>query len=104
MRRQTLHLLTLVTVVVAILACSGKSMAASPNAPEPINVSNAVVSQSNQIDTPVFTIPAGKRLVVDYVSARASVPAGESVLSIHLNLPVLHFFVVGSTQGTDPNG
>ena len=101
MRRQALHLLMLVAVIVVILACSGGSMAVSPNVPEPINVFNQVTSQSNQVDNLVFTIPAGKRLVVDYVSARALVPAGESVLSVSLNLPAVHFFVVASTQGTD---
>jgi hypothetical protein len=100
MRRHALHLQTVVTVIVVILACSGGSMAASPNAPEPINASNAVTSQTSQVDNPVFTIPAGKRLVVDYVSARGLVPAGESVSSVSINLPVLHFFVV-ATQGSD---
>src|SRR5262245_18383652 len=71
-------------------------MAVSPNAPEPINVSNAVASQSNQVDTPVFTIPAGKRLVVDYVSARALEPAGESVLILQ---PPAHTLL---RRGFDP--
>jgi hypothetical protein len=100
MWRQALHLLTLVTVIVVILASSGGSMAVSPNEPEPINVSNAVTSQTSQVDTQVFTIPAGKRLVVNYVSARGLVPAGESVSSISINLPIVHFFVV-ATQGSD---
>ena len=100
MQRQALHLLTLVTIIGVILACSRGSMAASPNAPEPINVSKAVTSLASQVDNPVFTIPAGKRLVVDYVSARGLVPAGESVWSISINLPVGHFFVV-ATQGSD---
>jgi hypothetical protein len=75
-------------------------MAVSPSVPEPINASNAVTSQSNQVDNHVFTIPAGKRLVVDYVSARALVSTGESVSSILINLPIVHFFVV-ATQGSD---
>jgi hypothetical protein len=100
MWRQALHLLTLVTVIVVILACSGGSMAVSPNEPESINVFNAVISQSSQVDAPVFTIPAGKRLVVNYVSAKGLVPAGESVSSISINLPIAHFFVV-ATQGSD---
>ena len=103
MRSQALHLLTLGTVIVVLLACSGGSMAVSPNAPEPINASNTVTSQTSQVDNPVFTIPAGKRLVVDYVSAKGLVPAGESVSSISINLPVAHFFVV-ATQGTDQFG
>ena len=103
MRRQALHLLTLVTVIVVILACSGGSMAVSPNEPEPINVFNAVTSQTSQVDNPVFTIPAGKRLVVNYVSAKGVVPAGESVSSILINLPIVHFFVV-ATQGADQFG
>ena len=103
MQRQALHLLTLVTITGVILACSRGSMAASPNAPEPINASHAVTSQTSQVDNPVFTIPAGKRLVVDYVSARGLVPAGESVSSISINLPVVHFFVV-ATQGSDQFG
>ncbi len=103
MGRRALHLLTLAMVIVVLLACSGGSMAVSPNAPEPINVSNTVTSQTSQVDNPVFTIPAGKRLVVDYVSARGSVPAGESVSSISINLPVAHFFVV-ATQGADQFG
>jgi hypothetical protein len=78
-------------------------MAVSSNAPEPINASNGLTSQSNQVDNPVFTIPAGKRLVVDYVSARGLVPAGESVSSMFINLPVVHFFVV-ATQGSDISG
>src|SRR5262245_46129114 len=103
MRRQALHLLTLVTVIMVLLACSRRLMAVSPNAPEPINESNPVASTTSQVDNPVFTIPGGKRLVVDYVSARGLVPAGESVSSISINLPVAHFFVV-ATQGADQFG
>jgi hypothetical protein len=100
MRRQALSLLMFVAVIVVIIACSGGSMAVSPNVPEPINAFNVVTSQSNQVDSLVFTIPAGKRLVVDYVSAKGVVPAGESVSSVFINLPILHFFVV-ATQGGD---
>ena len=38
-------------------------------AAEPVNAFNQVISQSNQVDNHVFTIPPGKRLAVDYVSA-----------------------------------
>src|SRR5215831_95123 len=103
MRRQALYLLMLVAVIAMVLACSRASMAVSPNVPEPINAFNEVTSQGNQVDNRVFTIPAGKRLVVDYVSAKGLVPAGESVSSIFINLPVVHFFVV-ATQGTDQFG
>jgi len=100
MRRQALYLLMLVAVIAMVLACSRASMAVSPNVPEPINAFNEVTSQGNQVDNRVFTIPAGKRLVVDYVSAKGLVPAGESVSSIFINLPIVHFLVV-ATQGGD---
>ena len=72
-------------------------------AAEPVNAFNQVISQSNQVDNHVFTIPPGKRLVVDYVSARGVVPSGESVSGIFINLPVVHFFMV-LAQGADISG
>jgi hypothetical protein len=69
-------------------------------AEEPVNAFMMVTGQSNQVNNPVFTIPAGKRLVVDYMSAKAEVPAGETVSGIHINLPVVHFFLV-LAQGAD---
>ncbi|QSQ19788.1 hypothetical protein JY651_31450 [Pyxidicoccus parkwayensis] len=79
------------------------SSAAATTPAEPVNAFKQISSASNQTDNHVFTIPAGKRLVIDYVSAKGEVPAGDSVSDIHLNNPVVHFFVV-STQGTDING
>ena len=70
---------------------------------QPVNVFNTVTSESNQVDNQVFTIPAGKRLRIDYVSARGVVPAGDSVSGIHVNLPVVHAFVV-TAQGLNVNG
>jgi hypothetical protein len=103
MRRQARHLLTLAAVMAVVLTLRDGSMAAPPGVPQPINAFNAVTSQSNQVDNRVFVIPAGKRLIIDYVSARGLVPTGESVSSIFINLPIVHFFVVAA-QGADISG
>ena|SRR5689334_10133321 len=60
-------------------------------------------SLSNQVDNHVFTIPAGKRLVIEYVSAKGTVPTGDSVSAIQINRPVVHFFAV-QAQGTNISG
>lgn len=65
-----------------------------------VNAFNQVSDVSNQISNHVFTIPAGTRLLIEYVSAKGTVPAGDSVFAIHINNPVVHFFVVVA-QGTD---
>jgi hypothetical protein len=71
---------------------------------EPVNAFNQVSNTlSNQADNHVFRIPAGKRLVIDYLSAKGTVPAADSVSGIHINNPVVHFFVV-TAQGTDISG
>jgi len=70
---------------------------------QPVNVFNTVSSESNQVDNHVFTIPAGKRLLIEYVSARGAVPAGDSVSGVHINLPVVHVFAV-TAQGTNISG
>ena len=67
---------------------------------ESINAFKQVPGTSNQVFNRVFTIPAGKRLLIEYVSAKGTVPAGDEVFGIHINNPVVHFFVV-SDQGTD---
>jgi hypothetical protein len=69
----------------------------------PVNAVSRVSSLTNQVDNTVFTIPVGKRLVIEYVSARATVPSGQTVSAIHLNIPIVHFFVVAA-QGTELNG
>jgi DNA-binding transcriptional regulator of glucitol operon len=60
-------------------------------------------SLSNQVDNHVFTVPSGKRLAIDYVSAKGTVPAGDAVSGIHTNNPVVHFFVV-TAQRNDISG
>jgi hypothetical protein len=75
----------------------------SVTAGEPVNARNTVTGTTNQTDNFVYTIPAGKRLIIDYVSARATVQAGESVSGIFISFPVVHFFVVVS-QGPDIGG
>ncbi|XXF75324.1 hypothetical protein P2318_19880 [Myxococcaceae bacterium GXIMD 01537] len=115
MRRQTLRLLALggpLLVVLAVISgptvaqpsqLTSPSQAAAVTSAQPVNVFKQVSSSSNQTDNTVFTIPAGKRLVIDYLSAKCEVPAGDSVSGIHINNPVVHFFVVTS-QGTDISG
>ncbi|WP_164002298.1 hypothetical protein [Pyxidicoccus caerfyrddinensis] len=115
MRRQTPRLLWVGGPLLVVLAVTSGSAVAQPpqvtnpspaataTAAEPVNAFKQVSSASNQTDNHVFTIPAGKRLVIDYVSAEGEVPAGDSVSGIHINNPVVHFFVV-SDQGTDING
>jgi hypothetical protein len=46
---------------------------------EPVNVFLNQHGMSNQMDVAVFTVPAGKRLIIDYLSLSARVPAGERV-------------------------
>ena len=70
---------------------------------EQVNAFHQVAGTTNQLDNTVFTIPAGKRLVLDFVSAKADVPASQSVSAIFINLPVVHYLVVAS-QGTDAFG
>ncbi|MCP3140834.1 hypothetical protein [Pyxidicoccus xibeiensis] len=77
--------------------------AATVAAAEPVNVFKEVSGSSNQIDNQVFTIPAGKRLAIDYLSAMGKVPAGDSVSGLFINRPVVHFFVVAD-QGTALSG
>lgn len=64
-----------------------------------VNAFNQVSDVSNQISNHVFTIPAGTRLLIEYVSAKGTVPYGDSVFAIHINNPVVFFVVVA--QGTD---
>jgi hypothetical protein len=61
---------------------------------EPVNVLASTSSMSNQIDVAVFTVPVGKRLIIEYLSLSAEVPAGQRVTGFLINLPVVHFFVV----------
>jgi hypothetical protein len=70
---------------------------------EQVNAFHEVSDLSNQVNNPVFTIPTGKRLVIEYLSAKGTVPAGDSVSGIHINNPVVHFFTV-TAQGTDGSG
>lgn len=70
---------------------------------QPVNVFNTVSSEGNQVDNHVFTIPAGKRFVIEYVSARGVVPAADSVFGLQINIPVVHAFAVAA-QGTNASG
>jgi DNA-binding transcriptional regulator of glucitol operon len=95
------QLLALGWAIVLVLASASGSTAAPPTQ---VNAFNQVSNNlSNQVDNHVFTIPAGKRLAIDYFSAKGTVPAGDSVSGIHINNPVVHFFVV-TAQGTDISG
>ena len=119
MRRQKLHLLA----PGADLAVSSGSAAAPSqpvnvtNTPLPVrvrslptavsvvpgksvNAGNQVSDAGNQVFNHVFTILTGKRLLIDYVSAQGTVPAGDAVFAVQINNPVVHFFVV-NVQGTD---
>jgi hypothetical protein len=100
MRRQKMLHLVLGGAIGLVLAVAGRSAAAQPVS---VNVFSQVRSSSNQVDNTVFTIPVGKRLVIEYVSARATVPSGQTVSAIHLNIPIVHFFVVAA-QGTTLSG
>jgi hypothetical protein len=83
---------------------TNQSLTVTITSGEPVNAFNQVSNQlSNQIDNHVFTIPAGKRLVIEYLSAKGTVPAGDSVSGVQINNPVVHFFPV-TAQGTDISG
>lgn len=101
MRMQPLHLLASGCTVVALLASTSGSTAAPPTQ---VNAFNEVFNDlSNQVDNHVFTIPAGKRLAIDYLSAKGTVPAGDSVSGVQINNPVVHFIPVFA-QGADISG
>jgi hypothetical protein len=123
MRRQKPHLLASGAALGADLTVSSGSAAAPSqpvnvtNTPLPVRVAslplavsvvpgksvnafNQVSDAGNQVFNHVFTIPTGKRLLIDYVSAQGTVPAGDAVFAIQINNPVVHFFVVNA-QGTD---
>lgn len=76
---------------------------AQPVTEEPVNVFVSTSTQSNQMDITAFTVPTGKRLIIEYISLRARVPAGQTVTEFFMNRPHVHFFVV-SKQGTDISG
>ncbi len=88
--------------VFVFLFCSVAIAAAQPSSEEEVNILAETFDQTNQVDLQVFTVPAGKQLIIEYVSLRARVPAGETVNSALLNLPHVHFFVVAA-QGTIGN-
>ena len=101
MRMQPLHLLASGCMVVAVLASTNGSTAAPPTQ---VNAFNEVFNNlSNQVDNHVFTIPAGKRLAIDYLSAKGTVPAEDSVSGVQINNPVVHFIPVFA-QGADMSG
>jgi hypothetical protein len=101
MRMQPLHLLASGCAVVSVLASTSGSTAAPPTQ---VNAFNEVFNNlSNQVDNHVFTIPAGKRLAIDYLSAKGTVPAGDSVSGVQINNPVVHFIPVVA-QGLDISG
>src|SRR5262249_34116686 len=59
-------------------------------------------------NTSFFTVPAGKLLVIEYVSGQGTLPAGEKLLSVRLQVTtqgstVLHRFLPAFT-GTEVNG
>jgi hypothetical protein len=88
-------------MVVAVLASTNGSTAAPPTQ---VNAFNEVFNNlSNQVDNHVFTIPAGKRLAIDYLSAKGTVPAEDSVSGVQINNPVVHFIPVFA-QGADMSG
>jgi hypothetical protein len=100
MRMQSRHLFALGCTVVA-LASPGGSTAAPPTQ---VNAFNEVFDNlSNQVDNHVFTIPAGKRLAIDYLSAKGMVPTGDSVSGVQINGPIVHFLPV-VPQGLDISG
>jgi hypothetical protein len=119
MGRQTMQRLALGGAIGVVLVVASGSAAAPPSQPvhvtntplpvtvattgAPVNAFSRVSSPANQVDNTVFTIPVGKRLVIEYISARATVPSGQRVSAIHLNIPVVHFLVVAA-QGTDLGG
>ena len=101
MRLRPLHILASGCTVVAVLASTSGSTAAPPTQ---VNAFNEVFNNlSNQVDNHVFTIPAGKRLAIDYLSSKGTVPAGDSVSGVQINNPVVHFFPVVA-QGSDISG
>jgi hypothetical protein len=85
-----------------LLLLSTGPAAAQPSAEESINVWADTFDTTNQMDFAVYTVPAGKQLIIDNVSLHADVPAGEQVIGANINLPSPHIFVV-SNQGTSGN-
>ena len=74
MRRPIFRFLAVGWAIVAVLASTSGSTAAPPTQ---VNAFNQVTNNlSNQVDNHVLTIPAGKRLAIDYFSAKGTVPAG----------------------------
>jgi hypothetical protein len=100
MREVRQLLMTVGVVVVMVLGLAGGAVAAPPTGPIDVNAFVAATGASNQVNNLVFTVPAGKRLVIEYVSAKGVVPFGDSVSGIHINNPIVHFLVV-TPQGVD---
>lgn len=67
---------------------------------DPVNARDTASGTSNQTDAFPYTIPAGKVLIIEYLSASAQVPAGETVWSMFISFPVVHYFVVASQGPT----
>jgi hypothetical protein len=90
----------ILSVSLGVLTLAAAGAAAQPVSEEPVNLLATTSSTSNQMNVAVFAVPAGRQLIIDYVSIRAQVPYGETVNSAFMNLPNVHYFVV-SGQGTD---
>lgn len=75
--------------------------AAQPSSEESINVWADTLDSTNQVDLAVYTVPPGKQLIIDYLSMRSYVPAGELVVSAGMNLPYVHFLTVNSQGATE---
>ena len=91
-------------VCLVLLFLSAGHAAAQPASEESINVWSDAFSNSRQVDITVYTVPAGKQLIIDNISMRADVPAGEQVTGANINLPAPHIFVVSSQGTSDDRG
>jgi hypothetical protein len=98
-RRTMTRIVHVLAASLVLVFLSAGHAAAQPSSEESISVWADVFATGNMMDVAVYTVPAGKQLIIDNVSMHADVPAGELVIGASINLPAPHIFVVTS-QGT----
>jgi len=106
-----------VAIVLAVLLLGGTAVAAGvqlmKNVDEPGRHPFSVQVSCDLADTVAFgggstALPAGKRIVVDYVSVRATLPSGQKLLRADVSTTVAGntqpYAVVPTFTGTDTSG
>jgi len=87
MARKTLAASMSVVVLVIVMASTFGNLRAAPDKPsalvtlvpsQPFAANGSGVTQDTQFALSEFTVPAGKRLVVETVTLRSTVPAGDA--------------------------